>query len=580
MAEYYLGVDIGDGETSVAVLSEQAVAPVMADIGYKNRSILSAVGDDPEGKPVIGENVLLMNKVTNRRVRFKSRFLTGEANNDILRFAQGLADALEKYSGLMAEENTLHICIGCPTGAKWTAKKRAEYANLIRYALPIVEQPVGESRAAFLYTHYSGNINVPKQMLGGNVLVVDMGSSTTDLAYVVAGRQEKMDVLGAEHLGGGLIDQAILARCVARNEKAAQIQDLFERQPSVRHSCEISARMIKERYFTAKDAGMPFDEVRRETLFYGKTRAEHTTLTITADDEMMDAILHEPMPALFKGEQGRAFIETLDELLDAAAEHTKSAPPELIIITGGASRMGFVREHIAQHFPHATLGACGEPEFSIAKGLAFACRVDRRMERYRAQIRELTDDVLFEAAIDQDLPSLVDALCHDIAPAYVDHVFMPVIREFDGKKKELEAELERRSKDYFDSEALKEIVADALHAWMQGALSGVKEKINEISAVYRIDPAKIPVPDAAKIHISIPELPVGFLARALMSLPGLGGMIAGLMRRRYVAAAEENLEETMNKRSSVFYTELRAELKRSIREDIDRRAKEVEIPVV
>ena len=130
---------------------------------------------------------------------------------------------------------------------------RETYADLVRMALPVPEMPVGESRAAFLYTNYSGSLGVSPELLKGSVLVVDMGSSTTDLAYVVAGKDETktMAEFGEAFLGGGMIDQAILRHCVEANDKAQEINDLFEREPSIRCNCEVTARQVKEEYFTA-----------------------------------------------------------------------------------------------------------------------------------------------------------------------------------------------------------------------------------------------------------------------------------------------------------------------------------------
>lgn len=576
MPKYYLGIDIGDGETSVAVLTEQAVAPLTVDLGYRNRSILSAVGTRPDGAPVIGEDVLLQSDIKDRRVRFKSKYLKGGANEDIIRFSKGLAAALRQFSGLYAEGNELFYAVGCPTGAGWTDDRRHAYADLVRMALPVPEMPVGESRAAFLYTNYSGSLGVSPKLLKGSVLVVDMGSSTTDLAYVVAGRDETktMAEFGEEFLGGGMIDQALLRHCVAANSKAQEIEALFEREPSVRSNCEVTARQVKEEYFTALKEGRTYSGKRWEDLYYGKSAATYVTLKVTATKEMMDQILNEPLP-----DSGLSYVQTLDRLLEKAVEKTASAPPALIILTGGASRMGFVGERIAAHFPNATICPCPEPEFSIAKGLAFACRVDDRMKHFLAAINDLTEKVEFDRELDQALPGLVERLCSAIVPCYVDEVFLPAAR-IAGLGEGLEQALAQRNAPFFASEKLRAAVNGQLAEWMKSAMPNLKAQIMRILGEYSVDKSAMPVPQAADVKLQMPPIPVNFVVQVLMTIPGVGDLVAGMMRKHYISSAEKRLREDMLSRSGTFYMDFRNVLKQCIKQEVDRRAKAVQIPIV
>ncbi|MBO5500929.1 MAG: hypothetical protein J6A48_02805, partial [Clostridia bacterium] len=385
MEEYYIGVDIGDGETSVAMLTEHMVAPVTLPLGYANHSILSAVGLlvpkqnsvqpgiplPPNMQPqiIIGDNVQLLANVKERRVRFKSQFLSGKVNEDVRRFAKGLHQAIQQYSGISSDSSRIHYVLGCPNGAKWTDDQREAYAAVVGKELPVAKIPIGESRAAFLYTHYSGALDVSPEMLKGSVLVVDMGSSTTDLAYVVAGKDktQTMKEFGEAFLGGGMIDEAILDYAIEHNNYCEQIKAFFQRVPTARTCCELVARKVKEQYFTALSKNAPAEFVQSEVVYYGTTAAMKTSLKIKANNKIIDYVLNLRKPVEQKKNAENAenaannepqetlpsFLETLDELLKQAVELTKDEPPKLIILTGGASRMNFVRKHIQQHFPDA-----------------------------------------------------------------------------------------------------------------------------------------------------------------------------------------------------------------------------------
>ena len=71
----YIGIDIGDGESAVAVLEEDSIIePVIESIDGCG-SIISVVG--MSGTDVlIGEKALIDRKVVHLRSRFKSRFLS------------------------------------------------------------------------------------------------------------------------------------------------------------------------------------------------------------------------------------------------------------------------------------------------------------------------------------------------------------------------------------------------------------------------------------------------------------------------------------------------------------------------
>ncbi len=576
MQEFYLGIDIGDGETSVAVLTEHAVAPLTVDLGCLDHSILSAVGTAPDGSYVIGEDVLLKDDVKDRSVRFKSRFLKGTANEDILRFAKGVAAAINRYSGLVAEGNVLHYAVGCPTGAGWSEDKRHAYADLIRMAIPVPELPVGESRAAFLYTNYSGSLGVSPKLLEGSVLVVDMGSSTTDLAYVVRGEDQTktMAEFGAAFLGGGLIDQAILERCVALHPQADEIRALFAREPSVRTACEIDARRLKEGFFTARREQKPFAGKAWEDLYCGRTAASHTTLKLFVTEEMMDEILNAPLP-----DSELSYLQTFDRQLETAVRLTEAAPPQLVILTGGASRMGFVGEHVAKFFPHATIGACPEPEFSIAKGLAFACRVDHRMRRFRSDVNRLMETGEFDRELDQALPGLVERLCSAIVPHYVKHLFLPLAASTEAGQPLRDA-LEKASPAFFASETMQVLIDAQLADWMRSAMPNLKEQIRRLCRQYSVDESTIPVPKAENVELRMPEVPIHFVINVLLTIPGVGSLVAGMLRKHYIASAEKRLRDDMLSRSGAFYMDFRSTLKECIKTEVDDRARRVQIPIM
>lgn len=239
----YIGVDIGDGESAVTVVAEHgAVLPAVVTLGNV-KSIRSIVGTLKE-KPVIGDTVVLNHAVRDRSARFKSRFLFEDsAREDLSRFALGLRELLAEQ---LAGED-VRIALGCP--AQWEAQDRARYAGIVGSAGFPNLYTVSESRAAFLYAHHCNELGLSPETLKRPTLVIDIGSSTLDYAYIVDGRERDVGVFGENRLGGGILDALILDLAVEQAADREKLRQIFRELPSWKHYCELIARKLKEEYF-------------------------------------------------------------------------------------------------------------------------------------------------------------------------------------------------------------------------------------------------------------------------------------------------------------------------------------------
>ena len=218
----YLGIDIGDGESAITVVSDDgSVIPSVIPLGH-TKNIRSIVGDLNE-EPIIGDNAVLNAAVVHRSARFKSRFLTdASAQDDIRRFADGLYKLMRES----VKDEQLDIALGCP--ADWPPEAKQKYAAIITSAGFSDIHTVSESRAAYLYAHYSKEMKLSKDDLAKPTLVIDIGSSTLDYAYIVNGKERNVGVFGENHLGGGILDELILNYAVAKSNHATRIREIFE----------------------------------------------------------------------------------------------------------------------------------------------------------------------------------------------------------------------------------------------------------------------------------------------------------------------------------------------------------------
>lgn len=476
----YIGIDIGDGESCVALLEENSVIePVILPVNGQG-SIISVVGMSSNTVKV-GEEALLDPKVVHLRSRFKSRYLTSlDSEMDIERFAYGLKASLEKEDPELFGPDS-YVAVGCPAG--WKQNDRERYSEIMRKAGFQNVHIVSESRAAFFYARYSHSLAVAPEMLGKTTLIIDIGSSTTDFAYIINGRESDIGTFGDVSLGGGLIEACMLDKAVSKSPNKEDILSVFSESASWKNRCEICARRLKEQYFLDETRWQTAPCVASETIYYD----EPIKLRFELNEETMAGIISTPMNEL----RGATFQECLSDLMRHARLATADNPPELLILTGGASRMAFFRDACAQEFPDARVVICPEPEYSIAKGLAYAGRVDKRLSDFYQDIDAFFKSGDIKKLVEESLPWLTVPMASALSGRIINDVVMSALDKW--KKGEIRTidELDRpiiegteqllKALDRIDE--LKPVVND----WCRQLFRRLQPRLDEICRAHSVD---------------------------------------------------------------------------------------------
>lgn len=569
----YVGIDIGDGESAVTVVSESgSILPSTVMLGNV-KSVRSVVGN-LNGKPIIGDPVVLNHAVTNRSVRFKSRFLSDlDAREDLRRFSVGLYELLKKS----VKDPELKIALGCP--AEWSADARNRYAAIVASAGFPNLHTVSESRAAFLYAHYSNELNLSQEQLARPTLVIDIGSSTLDYAYIVEGKERDVGVFGENHLGGGILDALILNYAVEKSPDAPKIKAVFQQSSSWRSYCELIARKVKETYFLSEEkyAEKPCRDIA--PIF---ANGEGLSLSLSLSGKILEELLNQALPEL----KGRSFRQALADSLERAKAITAEHPVELLILTGGASKMGFFRKMCLETFPEATAAICPEPELSIARGLGIAARTDDMLSRFRSKVSAYLDSGIIEKVVAEQLPQLL--------PDYV-----PAVSKLLRNKAAIQAVqdlLAEAAKSIVPEDYLKDKVNHILAnqeqtqasdqvvtKWIGERLTTVQERLDQLCDEFQIDRADMSL---VKIHASVkvPEVKLPLIWRAFLGggKPGKGGIrgkIGKLIASSLGKKMGKKLERQLADPQGEFARSLSSQLVQQLQMQIDEQIRKVEIQI-
>ena len=144
---------------------------------------------------------------------------------------------------------------------------------------------VRESRAAFIYARDSGGIT-PEQ-LRTSVLVIDIGSSTTDLTHV-SGTEARDLPVGAA-LGASLIDNALMEMALAASADADGCRAAFRFAPPSRARCRQVCRRVKEKYFQ-RPRSYATQPARDDAVVSGDI-----TFRVAVNRDVMDRALAAPL---------------------------------------------------------------------------------------------------------------------------------------------------------------------------------------------------------------------------------------------------------------------------------------------
>jgi len=467
--ERFFGFDLGDAESAVSRLSdaEQQTPEELTLAGTK--SFITACAVTADGGLLIGEQACYAAGVNRRALRFKSRFLTDPGSAaDLRTFAAGVLGELYGGGELVRNEDC-RFYIGCPAG--WDKDAREEYRAIFERAGYPPTRIVSESRAAMVSACQSKHLQVGYDILSKPVLVVDIGSSTTDFAYIVGGREAEIATGGEVFLGGGVMDEILLDESVERSRDAKELRRVFAESEPWRTYCEFKARRLKERYFSDETYWAEHECSDTVLLRYRRP----VKLTLRMDADMARTLLERGTPRL----AGRSFRAEFTDALRAVRAQTTEHPPELLFLTGGVSKMPQIRAWCREIFPEAVVIAGTEPEFSVSRGLAWSGRIDEELRQFRQEIEDLRVSDAVERIVSGRIGSLYAAAVDAMIEPVIDDVVMPIFERWRSGElstltdadKALQADLEA----YLRTERAMQKLVAPIAAWLRPVAEDLEE---------------------------------------------------------------------------------------------------------
>jgi hypothetical protein len=452
----FIGFDLGHGETALGRAFGATVREPEILEWRGRRSFVTAVATDKSGVKIGAEalNLAALGPKANVAVKFKSR----ELNLDTVRvptfmFTETLINGLTDEGTILGPKDSQFI-VGCPSG--WSAEDRESYRDVFQTSGLKTVRIVPESRAALMTALEQGYLSVEDAR--ASVLIVDIGSSTTDFTYC---RDLDAQDVGHNILGSGLLDTEIFELNLTRQKDRAQIEELIAAYPHYRPIMEYWCREAKEAYFTGED--VPVELLKRLPIGRG------VVFDIRIDKADADGILDKPLEAL----NGYSWRTAFDYALKETIENLGGRAPDTVLLTGGASRLPLVLPAAKAAFPKARIVRGAEPEFAIARGLAWLGRFEYLHASFKSEVDRHTRA---GGEIAEMAETASNTLGQTLAPVLVDAItegcILPAFQEWRSGQiaslDDVEEALNTRVADWLASDEARAELRPVIDVWFAG----------------------------------------------------------------------------------------------------------------
>lgn len=375
--QYVVGIDYGHGETSAAICPiewgkeagkrETNVLDIDLDIAARKKVITSAICHLEKGILIGDEAFEHMTDNNGIRVCFKKKpqSITGKDEKLMIDYMKAVYSRIREGHDELTDTNHI-VYIARPSG--WTDEDSKELYRQMAIQAGI---PLGgltsESRAAIFYAK-SPSVNFSKEISQG-AIVFDLGSSTLDFTYL-SDKEKPIDF--GYNLGASIIDNAILDELILKNDG---VKDFVTKFPEYRDALKFKARKFKEDAYSRNEdsktiGGFPLGNIISETEdSYDDFADTYVKLRVNNLAELNSMI-----------EEKAHYMQELEKAMNDFKQTKIDGKPVFgVFLTGGASRMNFIRPLIAKVFdlPIDKVKIDNDnPSLTISRGIALLGSTD------------------------------------------------------------------------------------------------------------------------------------------------------------------------------------------------------------
>ena len=497
--EYVIGIDLGHGETSAAlcplqwdVLPSQLDPAKDLEMGGNKKVMPSAITILDNGNAYIGDAAFNPEVLRHAEVRvcFKKapKDINGELEQLMIRFMREVYKRIrENNSGLLTDGNHV-VYIATPSG--WDKATRELYLQMAKEAGLPIAGVTKESRAAFVRAQHDTTSGLGRNIEKG-AIVFDMGSSTLDFTY----KKKNLRPLDfGYNCGASAIEKAIYAM---KREEEDCIKDFGKKFPKLVDFLVFEARKVKEQAYID-----PTLRVKKTINFED----------IVDDDDLEDErfrLVFQPGELNQLLEKNGYIQQIADAMTDYRENHIKGQNIYGVFMTGGASRMDFLKPMICKYFgiEEGQVYRDQDPSLTISQGVAEVARMDMRTEGMDEGLGSQIDALIngsqvfntFAQNFTTEAFNLATQIIADYVTLYKDHT------EGDPSINDLNSAIETDMNEQMGQ--LTSNVSEYVKNAIMDSTADIRKRVDDIVAVYTSQGTDIKLPT-----LTVPKIRMGSIS--------------------------------------------------------------------
>lgn len=387
--EFIIGIDFGHGETSAAFYNLKTQEKFDIDILPGHKVIKSAVAImEQEGEQTIcvGDAAIANAPMAKDfQISFKKRpsEMSLKDRARMVAFMKGVyAGILDRHPDYKARDHAVYIAR--PSQDKLWKSEEAAYIGIAEEAGLPVAGIQKESRAAFFRARTQPDSKIDQQVKKG-VLIVDFGSSTIDFTYLNGSSSAPID--DGRPLGASLVEKSLMEYAMSNPTDGVmpQFSHLYGMNENSNPYNQLlyKFREAKEAFYGKK---LPFFSVAFDYGFL--TSSEQQQLIgfggINIPRQQLNDILG-------KNRKGGYIQNVKDAVIAFKKEKLKDNPVACVYLTGGASRMDFVREIFMEVFglDEAHCPSDDNPSLIVSQGVAHLSYADIMAKEKEEELKKI-----------------------------------------------------------------------------------------------------------------------------------------------------------------------------------------------
>ena len=180
-----------------------------------------------------------------------------------------------------------------------------------------------------------------------------------------------------------------------------------------------------------------------------------------------------------------------DSLVSVYEQTRKQKEPDLVILTGGPSRMKFFQELCRGQFSSSRIVISDRPEYDISRGLVFVGSVDDHMTACIRDIETYTESGVMQEKIECAVPELVRSISQPLSDSILTYCVKPAFSAWRSKDlatlNDFEKDAKQRVVSFMRSTTMQSAIQEQVEPWSEEIIHNIEMDICEISRSHHVN---------------------------------------------------------------------------------------------